>query len=71
MFYFLISERMWLVWFKILYDSSPVVRVLFWLIVLYLIAATAWSLYGWIGIGILIIIIAIMVLSIWYEIRKQ
>ena len=60
---------MWFVWLKILYDSSSVVKVLFWLFVLYLIAYTLWSLYGWGGIAIIIALIIAGGIGIWLETR--
>ena len=60
---------MWFVWLKILYDSSSVVKVLFWIFVLYLIVYVVWSMYGWVGIGVLIAIIIAMGIGIWIETR--
>jgi len=56
-------------WLKILYDSSPVVKVLFWVFVIYLIVGVTFSMYGWIGIGVLIAIIIAMGIGIWLETR--
>ena len=62
---------MWFVWLKILYDSSPVVKVLFWIFVIYSIVGVTYSMYGWVGIGILVLIIAIIVFSLWYDLRNN
>ena len=62
---------MWFVWLKIMYDSFPVVRVLFWIFVIYLIVGVTYSMYGWVGIGILVLIIAIIVFSLWYDLRNN
>ena len=60
---------MWFVWLKIMYDSFPVVRVLFWIFVIYLIVGVTYSMYGWIGIGALVLLVLTIVVSIWWDIH--
>ena len=62
---------MWFVYLKILYDSSPVVKVLFWAFILYVSVMTAYDLYGWWGILGLVGIILTIIIDIWWSIRHR
>lgn len=57
------------VYLKVLYDSSPVVKVLFWLFVIYLVVYVAYNVFGWIGlIGLLGFILA-GALGVWLDLH--
>lgn len=52
---------MWLVYLKVLYDSSTIVKVLIWAFIAYVVGSLLYELWGWAGVVILILAFIAMV----------
>lgn len=62
---------MWLVYIKMLYDRSDIVKILIWAFFGYCFVTSVYSIYGWIGIICLVSFVGIFIFAFWYKVIRK